>query len=63
MTMRKVLVSGSDGRIGRVTVGELIDHGYDVTPADKQGTQRWDTQLVDFADLGRSSVLCAAMRP
>ncbi|MCY4539508.1 MAG: NAD(P)-dependent oxidoreductase [Chloroflexi bacterium] len=53
MTIRKALVSGADGKIGRVTVSELIDHGYDVTPADKQGTQHLDTQLVDFEDLGQ----------
>ena len=53
MTIRKVLVSGADGKIGRVTVEELIDHGYDVTPADKERKQRWDTQLVDFEDLGQ----------
>ena len=53
MTIRKVLVSGSDGKIGRVTVSELSDHGYKVTPADKQRTQRWNTQLVDFGDLGQ----------
>ena len=53
MTIRKVLVSGSDGKIGRVTVRELIDHGYQVTPADKQRTQAWNTQVVDFEDLGQ----------
>ena len=31
MTGKKVLVSGSDGRIGRATVKELQAHGYDVT--------------------------------
>ncbi|MCY4072859.1 MAG: NAD(P)-dependent oxidoreductase [Chloroflexi bacterium] len=53
MTIGKVLVSGADGKIGRVTVEELIEHGYDVTPADKERKQVWDTQLVDFEDLGQ----------
>ena len=53
MSIKKVLVSGSDGRIGSVTVKELMDHGYDVTPADRQRTQEWNTQLVDFEDLGQ----------
>ena len=28
MTNKRVLVSGSDGKIGQVTVKELRDHGY-----------------------------------
>ena len=50
---QKVLVTGSDGRVGRVTVDELRAHGYDVTPADKHPTQSWNTQIVDFEDLGQ----------
>ncbi len=53
MTGKRVLVSGSDGRIGRATVRELREHGYDVTPADIKKTQPWNTQLVDFEDLGQ----------
>ena len=53
MAGKKVLVSGSDGRIGRATVVELRAHGYDVTPADLKATQPWDTQIVDFTDLGQ----------
>ncbi len=52
MTNRKVLVSGSDGRIGKATVRELKDHGYDVTPADIDRREAWNTQIVDFTDLG-----------
>ena len=50
---KRVLVSGSDGRVGRVTVEELQAHGYMVTPADLNPTQPWDTQRVDFTDLGQ----------
>jgi nucleoside-diphosphate-sugar epimerase len=53
MTINKVLVTGSDGHIGRVTVLELRKHGYQVTPADKHPTQDWGTQIVDFEDLGQ----------
>ena len=53
MTIKKVLVSGADGRIGRVTVAELQEHGYEVTRADIQTTQAWDTMQVDFQDSGQ----------
>ena len=53
MTKAKVLVSGSDGKIGSVTVNELREHDYAVTPADRQRTQAWNTQIVDFQDLGQ----------
>ena len=53
MTIRRVLVSGSDGRIGRAAVTELRNHGYAVRPADLNPTQDWGTQVVDFEDLGQ----------
>ena len=53
MANMKVLVSGSDGRIGTVTVAELLDHGYDVTRADIERRREWNTQIVDFTDLGQ----------
>jgi len=53
MAINKVLVTGSDGRIGRVTVRELREHGYQVTPTDLHPTQNWGTQIVDFEDLGQ----------
>ena len=53
MTGKRVLVSGSDGRIGRATVEELRAHGYAVTPADLNPRQPWVTQQVDFTDLGQ----------
>lgn len=49
----RVLVSGSDGRIGRATVEELRAHGYEVTPADLNPRQPWLTKEVDFTDLGQ----------
>ena len=53
MANMKVVVSGSDGRIGQATVAELRDHGYDVTPADIARRAAWNTQIVDFTDLGQ----------
>lgn len=53
MTNSKVLVSGSDGRIGQATVAELRNHGYDITPADIERRAAWNTQLVDLTDLGQ----------
>ncbi|MDE2854068.1 MAG: NAD(P)-dependent oxidoreductase [Chloroflexota bacterium] len=53
MSSKKVLVSGSDGRIGRATVEELHAHGYAVTPADLNPRQPWGTQVIDFQDLGQ----------
>lgn len=54
MAGKRVLVSGSDGRIGSATVRELQAHGYDVTPADIRRTQPWATQIVDFEDIGQA---------
>ncbi len=53
MKGKRVLVSGSDGRIGRATVEELRAHGYEVTPADLNPRQPWVTRQVDFTDLGQ----------
>ncbi len=53
MARKKVLVSGSDGRIGQVTVKELQEHGYAVTAADISRKQSWRTQIVDFQDLSQ----------
>ena len=53
MANNKVLVSGADGRIGQATVAELQAHGYTVTPADIQRKAAWNTQIVDFTDLGQ----------
>jgi nucleoside-diphosphate-sugar epimerase len=53
VSINKVLVTGSDGLIGRYTVQELLNHDYKVTPADIRPTQEWNTQIVDFEDLGQ----------
>ncbi len=49
----KVLVSGSDGRIGNATVEELTAHGYQVTGADINPRRAWGARQVDFTDLGQ----------
>ncbi len=53
MSINKVLVTGSDGRIGSVTVNELRDNGYEVTGADLHPKRPWGTKTVDFEDLGQ----------
>ena len=53
MPGKRVLVSGADGRIGKVTAAELESHGYAVTRADIRNTQAGDTMLVDFENLGQ----------
>jgi nucleoside-diphosphate-sugar epimerase len=53
MDVQNVLVTGGDGRIGRVVVSHLREHGYQVTAADRLSNQRWGTQLVDCEDLGQ----------
>lgn len=53
MSIKKVLVTGSDGRIGQATVRELQEHGYEVTPADIMPRQEWNTQIINFEDLGQ----------
>ena len=53
MAVKKVLVTGSDGRIGSVTVANLRQQGYDVTAADLSSSRSWNTQIVDFTDMGQ----------
>ncbi|MBZ0301834.1 MAG: NAD(P)-dependent oxidoreductase [Anaerolineae bacterium] len=53
MAIQKVLVTGSDGRIGRVVVEELRAHGYAVTCADLHPVRPWGTKVVDCEDLGQ----------
>jgi nucleoside-diphosphate-sugar epimerase len=56
-TLKRVLVTGSSGGIGRYVVRELLDHGYEVTGADqKPGPDRdWNvrTYLADMEDMGQ----------
>jgi nucleoside-diphosphate-sugar epimerase len=53
MAIQKVLVTGSDGRIGRVVVQELREHGYEVTCADLHPVLPWGARYVDCEDLGQ----------
>ena len=53
MDIQKVLVTGSDGLIGRRVVLDLKEHAYQVTPVDKFPAQKWGTKIVDCEDLGQ----------
>ena len=53
MNAKRVLVTGSAGRVGRAVVGELQDHGYQVTPVDRSAQRHEDTVAVDLQDLGQ----------
>jgi nucleoside-diphosphate-sugar epimerase len=53
MINKKVLVTGSEGMIGRVVVQDLDEHGYQVTPVDKISSRNLRTKVVDCEDLGQ----------
>ena len=53
MDIQKVLVTGSEGLIGRRVVQDLNEHGYQVTSIDRYSTRKWDTKIVDCEDLGQ----------
>ena len=50
---QKVLVTGSEGRVGRAAVRELREHGCQVTLVDRHGERRNDVYRVDLQDLGQ----------
>lgn len=56
---KKVLVTGSSGRIGRVTAQELLDHGYEVTGADLTAGRNVHTFITDMCDLGQVMTVMA----
>jgi nucleoside-diphosphate-sugar epimerase len=53
MEKKKLLVTGSEGMIGRAVVQDLDEHGYQVTPVDKIFTRNLRTKVVDCEDLGQ----------
>jgi nucleoside-diphosphate-sugar epimerase len=53
MDIRKVLVTGAGGRIGRVVVKDLREHGYEVTPVDRQSHSNWWMKIIDCEDFGQ----------
>ena len=52
MDAKRVLVTGSAGRVGRAVVRELKDHGYQVRPVDRSAQRDEDAVAVDMQDLG-----------
>jgi nucleoside-diphosphate-sugar epimerase len=53
MDIHKVLLTGSDGLIGRAVLPELHEHGYLVTPVDLNPVEKWGTRTVDCEDFGQ----------
>ncbi len=53
MNIRKVLVTGGSGRVGKEVVRDLRAHGYQVTVADKYPAPNYGTKLIDCEDLGQ----------
>jgi nucleoside-diphosphate-sugar epimerase len=52
-----IAVTGSSGRLGRVVVRDLIDHGHDVRPIDLRPAADLESPLTHLADLTRPSDL------
>ncbi|PZS25099.1 MAG: UDP-glucose 4-epimerase [Pseudonocardiales bacterium] len=53
--MARVAVTGGSGRLGRVVVAHLIDHGWDVVTLDRRRAepQRGDFIQIDLTDYGQ----------
>lgn len=49
----KVVVTGSEGRVGRAAVREFREHGWLVTPVDRLGERGSDFFRLDVQDLGQ----------
>jgi nucleoside-diphosphate-sugar epimerase len=52
-----IAVTGSSGRLGRVVVRDLLEHGHDVLPIDIQSAADADAPLTRLADLTRPADL------
>ena len=58
--MRRVVVTGSSGKLGRAVVADLAEHGWDVVKADRApvpGTAAGEFIQVDLTDYGQTAQL------
>src|SRR5579859_8196213 len=61
---KRICVTGASGRAGRVTVAELLDHGYDVVPTDRVKPQHdlgTDMLLAELTDYGQAAEVLAGV--
>ena len=59
---KRICVTGASGRAGRVTVAELLSHGYDVLPTDRVKPAHdlgADVLLADLTDYGQAAEVLA----
>src|SRR5579859_6455621 len=61
---KRICVTGASGRAGRVTVAELLDHGYDVVSTDRVKPQHdlgTDMLLAELTDYGQAAEVLAGV--
>ncbi len=56
--MKKIVVTGGNGRVGRAVIQELLEHGYEVLNIDITPPSDWRTPFrkVDLTDYGQAFV-------
>lgn len=54
--MKRVAVTGSNGKLGKVVVTDLLEHGWDVIALDRVATTRTDvtSSVVELTDFGQA---------
>src|SRR4029077_17099654 len=62
-TMKRIVVTGGSGKLGRACVQDLIEHGYDVINAEIVAPKeiRWPFVKIDLEKTPQGNELLAAM--